>query len=309
ISLFILLIGFIAGCKGPKNQPDATSNIDETALSAPLDTNKITLSKEVAALADIRTITISLRNPVKEIYLSGTIQPNERLCYPQKSQVNGQVKKLYIHTIGENVRKGQLIASIESADIQMDITSNAAGFVTVKRVSPGDSIKQGDILLELADLSSVWAICNVSETNLPFLKAGNKLSFSFPDLPGKTFSGTIASIDPQIDKTTRTTKIRAEIANPRLELKPGMQTKTIVHASLRKQIGGGTIVIPKTAVLRKNNRSVVYIKQPKSNLLVFQLREVELGDLQGDSYTVLSGLNEGDEVVIHGVFSIDAINK
>jgi len=199
------------------------------------------------------------------------------------------------------------IARIESTGVvspQIDITANTQGIVLKKNVEQGDYVNAGGILYEIADLSSVWVLFDAYEADLPYLKKGDKVTFTIPAMPGKAFSGRIAFIDPILDKTTRTAKVRVETANPRQELKPEMYANAIIEASLKQQ--GDEIVIPKTAVLWTGKRSIVYVKQPDSDLPTFKLREIELGSSLGDSYVVLSGIAAGEEIVTSGTFSVDA---
>jgi Cu(I)/Ag(I) efflux system membrane fusion protein len=187
---------------------------------------------------------------------------------------------------------------------QVDITANTSGIVITKNVDQGDYVGQGSLLFNIADLSSVWAIFDAYESDLPYLKNGDKVEYSLQALPGKTFSGKITFIGPVLDKTTRTVKIRVETANPGLLLKPEMYATAIIQASIGR--GKDEIVVPKTAVLWTGKRSIVYVKQANSNMPSFKLREIELGANLGDAYVVLSGLSDGEEIVSNGAFAIDA---
>ncbi|MDR1581776.1 MAG: efflux RND transporter periplasmic adaptor subunit, partial [Prevotellaceae bacterium] len=111
-------------------------------------------------------------------------------------------------------------------------------------------------------------------------------------------------INPVLDKTTRTAKIRVETVNTGLQLKPEMYANATVNASLKQY--SDRISIPKTAILWTGKRSIVYVKRPDSKATIFKLREVELGPSLGDSHVILSGIVEGEEIVTNGVFSIDA---
>ena len=142
------------------------------------------------------------------------------------------------------------------------------------------------------------------EADLPFIKKGDKISFTLQALPGRTFTGIVAFIDPMIDPTTRTARVRVETGNPGMEFKPEMYATAQLEASLRGH--DNQLVIPQSAVLWTGKRSVVYVKQPNVNVPAFLLREIDLGPSLGGSYVVLAGLNEGEEVVTNGVFSIDA---
>jgi Cu(I)/Ag(I) efflux system membrane fusion protein len=202
---------------------------------------------------------------------------------------------------------GEQIASIErSGNVSplIDIVANTGGIVTAKRVEQGDYVESGTALFDLTDLSSVWAVFDAYEADLPYLKTGDRVEYTLQALPGKRYTGRISFIDPALDKTTRTAKVRVETPNPDLSLKPEMYAGAVIHASLGKR--SGEIIIPQTAALWTGKRSIVYVKQPGSDMPVFKLREIELGSSLGDSYIVLSGLAEGEEIVSAGVFAVDA---
>jgi Cu(I)/Ag(I) efflux system membrane fusion protein len=199
------------------------------------------------------------------------------------------------------------IAGIEQsgkASAQVDITANTGGIVVSMKVEQGDYAGQGTALFDLIDLSSVWAVFDAYETDLPCLKTGDRVEYTVQALPDKRFSGKITFINPVLDKTTRTAKIRVETSNAGMLLKPEMYATANVSASLKQY--SDRIIVPKTAILWTGKRSIVYVKRPGSEAAVFKLREVELGVSLGDSYVILSGIAEGEEIVTNGVFAIDA---
>ena len=173
-----------------------------------------------------------------------------------------------------------------------------------KRVEQGDYVERGGVLFELADLSSVWAVFEAYEADLPYLRIGGKMDYTLPALPGETFAGVISFVDPVLDAVSRTLKVRVETANPGLRLKPGLYAHGLVKTSLGKT--AEALSIPRSAVLWTGKRSVVYVKLPEADMPVFKLRDVELGAYIGADVVVLSGLSEGDEVVTNGAFMIDA---
>ncbi len=199
------------------------------------------------------------------------------------------------------------IATIErSGEVSplIDITANTGGIVVSKNINQGDYISTGTVLFDIADLSRVWAVFDAYESDLPFLKVGDKLDYTLQSLPGKTFSGKISFINPILDPATRTAKIRVETSNPRIELMPGMYANALVNAPLKQY--NNEIVIPKSAVLWTGKRSIVYVKQSGTETPAYLLREVELGPSLGEAYLVLSGIKDGDEIVTNGAFTIDA---
>lgn len=199
------------------------------------------------------------------------------------------------------------IAAIEksgTANPLVEIKSNSSGVVITKNVNQGDYISPGSVLLSVANLSQVWAMFDAYEVDLPFLRVGDNIEFILQAVPGKTFTGKISFIDPLLDKDTRTSKVRVVTSNPGMQLKPEMFATAKVSALLRQH--NNQIVIPNSAVLWTGKRSIVYVKQPNTETPAFMLREVDLGSSLGSAYVVLSGLNDGEEVVTNGTFSIDA---
>jgi Cu(I)/Ag(I) efflux system membrane fusion protein len=323
------------------------------ATTEAIDPDAILLSKEAAALANIQTTVVSRSNPVKDLHLYGTIQPDERRSRTQVSHLSGRIEQLFVNFTGETIREGQVIARIYSPDLLnaqqelleaaklqpaqpvlleaareklrqwkltaqqisaiensgkvspvIDLVANTSGLVSAKKVEQGDYVNQGGVLFELTDLSSVWAMFDAYEVDLPYLKIGDKVEFKLQALPGKTFSGKISFIDPVLDKTSRTAKVRVETTNPGLQLKPEMYADAAIWTTLKQH--NNEIVIPKSAVLWTGKRSIVYVKQPDSETPAFKLREIELGVSLGEAYVVLSGITDGEEIVTNGTFTIDA---
>ena len=199
------------------------------------------------------------------------------------------------------------IANIEtSGSVQstVDITSNTDGIVTSRRVNTGDHVSQGTVLFDIADLSRVWVMFDAYESDLQFLRTGEKISFTLQSLPGENFSASIVFVDPVIDPVTRVAKVRVEIGNQSGKFKPEMFATGIVSSNLVKY--RDNLVIPKSAVLWTGKRSIVYVKQPDTDEPVFKIREIGLGPMLGESYVVTDGLTEGEEIVTNGAFSVDA---
>jgi len=199
------------------------------------------------------------------------------------------------------------IARIESSGrvkTNFEVISNTSGIVTTKRVSTGDHVSEGTVLYDVANLSNVWVLFDAYESDLPFLKMGNSISFNLQALPGENFTGNIKFIDPVIDPVNRVAKVRVEINNAGGKLKPGMFATGMVKANL--DAFTDKLVIPRSAVLWTGKRSIVYVKQSDTDQGVFKMREIELGPMLGNSYVVLDGLADGEEIVTDGTFSVDA---
>jgi len=187
---------------------------------------------------------------------------------------------------------------------QFPVLADVSGVVLTKRVNLGDYIKKGQSLFEVADLSKVWLLFDVYESDMPWIKKGDEVKFSVQSVPGKSFTGKITFIDPVINPKTRVATARVELQNKSGQLKPDMFVLGIVNSPLLNQ--KEKIIVPKSAVMWTGQRSVVYIKNASASGIGFMMREIVLGPSLGDGYIVNEGLGEGEEIATNGTFSIDA---
>ncbi|MEP2671252.1 MAG: efflux RND transporter periplasmic adaptor subunit [Cyclobacteriaceae bacterium] len=186
---------------------------------------------------------------------------------------------------------------------EFPIHSNFSGIVLSKNISVGDHVMQGQSLYEVADLSRVWILFDVYESDIQWIKKNNEVEFTIQSLPGETFRKKISFIDPIINSETRVAKARVEMSNPGLLLKPEMFASAVVKSEMK---GGKEIILPKSAVMWTGQRSVVYLKKTSDAGVSFRMTEVTLGPSLGDAYVIKEGLTAGQEVVTNGTFTIDA---
>ncbi len=186
----------------------------------------------------------------------------------------------------------------------VEVMSDVEGVVISRKASSGDYVERGTVIFEIADLSSVWVLFEAYEDDLSLLQKGDTVSFTVHAIPGHEFSGRISFIDPVIDPASRTARVRIEIPNPAGTLKPEMFASGIVKGGLDG--GRKMIVIPASAVMWTGKRSVVYVRQPGNEEYVYRMRIVTLGSRLGNAYLVKEGLEEGEELVVSGAFSVDA---
>ena len=184
-----------------------------------------------------------------------------------------------------------------------NVLSEVSGYVTQKKVNTGDYIRRGQAIYEIADLSKVWVLFDVYESDLPWIKKGDKVSYMIESLPGETFEGTIDYLDPVINPKTRVAKARVVQSNKGLKLKPEMFVSGKVEAKLPQT---DAVVVPKTAVMWTGERSVVYVKSETEQGVYFNMREMDLGPALGESYVIENGIQQGEEIAVNGTFSIDA---
>ncbi len=183
------------------------------------------------------------------------------------------------------------------------IRSPFGGTVTRRLVSEGNYISPGTGLYQVSDLSTVWVQLDAYERDLGMLDKEQKVELEFNAYPGESFEGTIAFIDPVLNPRTRTAEVRVEVPNPEGRLRPGMFAEAIVE---RKARGNSPLVIPETAAIFTGKRSIVYVEVPRTDRPTYASREVRLGPKIQGQYPVVAGLNEGEWVVTHGAFTLDA---
>ena len=191
---------------------------------------------------------------------------------------------------------------------QFPITADVSGIITSKKVDLGDYVGQGMPIYEIADLSSLWVLFDIYESDMPWVKVGNKINYTVQSLPGETFEGVVSFIDPLINPQTRVASARVDVKNSGNRLKPEMFASGVVINSLTTSTSKD-IVIPKSAVMWTGERSVVYVKSVVSNKVNFKFREVTLGTSLGDAYIIKEGLSEGEEIVVNGTFTVDAASQ
>lgn len=198
----------------------------------------------------------------------------------------------------------QIVASGKPLQ-RFPISADVSGVVIEKFVELGDYVERGMPLYSISDLSKVWVLFDLYESQLAWVKEGSSIEFTVASLPGETFEGKITFIDPLLNTATRVSTARVEVDNAEGKLKPEM----FVSGTVETKIGAAAsqeIAIPKSAVLWTGKRSLVYIKEDVGNKAGFRLREVVLGPSLGESYVIQEGLQEGEEIVVNGTFTVDA---
>jgi len=182
------------------------------------------------------------------------------------------------------------------------LVADVAGTVVEIIASEGNYFKQGDPLFKVSRLSTVWAVFQAYENQMPLLKIGQQIEISSEAFKGTPLKATISFIEPILDRGSRVVSVRADISNKKGKWKPGMFVEGKVNVDSEDD---NLLMVPKSAVLWTGERSVVY-KKVNAVKPEFELLRVQLGESVGDNYIVLEGLQTGDEIVTNGTFVIDA---
>ncbi|MDP2818859.1 MAG: efflux RND transporter periplasmic adaptor subunit [Polaromonas sp.] len=200
-----------------------------------------------------------------------------------------------------DISEEQVKALAKSGEARRTMTfrSPVSGLVTEKKAVQGMRFMPGEILYQITDLSSVWALADVFEQDLSLVKSGAKAKVKINAYPEKIFEGTIAYVYPTLKAETRTVQVRVELANPGQLLKPGMFAQVELAAPIRKN----TVTVPLSAVIDSGVRRIVLVQIKEGR---FEPREVKLGARSDDYVEVLDGIRDGELVVVAANFLIDA---
>lgn len=173
------------------------------------------------------------------------------------------------------------------------------GVVIEKAVLAGQRIMDGATLFRVADLGTVWVEGEVFERDLASVRLGAPVAVELESFPGEARRGAVTYVYPTVDPATRTTRVRVELANPGLRLRPGMYATIRVPGARR----AGVVTIPRSAVLATGKRVVVFVRMDDGMLAP---REVVTGLASDDQVEVVSGLRAGEVVVASATFLVDA---
>ncbi|TDT44811.1 Cu(I)/Ag(I) efflux system membrane fusion protein [Maribacter spongiicola] len=320
-----------------------------------LAANEIKMTENAMALANIQTTVVGNAQASADdgmISLSGKIAANEENNTVQSSYFKGRIEQLNINYEGQQLNRGQLLATIYAPDLvaaqqelitaaslkesqpalykavrnklknwklsdtqinaieesgtvreNFPIYATVSGTVSEVMAAQGDYVNQGQPIVKLSNLNSVWAEFDAYENQIAQFNIGQKINITTNAYPNKEFEGTISFIDPILNNATRTITVRATLQNKNDLFKPGMFVTGKVKGAT--QTMENTLTVPASAVLWTGERSLVYVKT-NPNEPVFEMREVTLGNRSGETYQVSAGLNNGDEIVTNGTFTVDA---
>jgi Cu(I)/Ag(I) efflux system membrane fusion protein len=202
-----------------------------------------------------------------------------------------------------NISTNQISALERSGKVDefLPLASPVTGIVEGIVVHQGSHVAAGDLLFDLADLSSVWVWADFYENELPLLKTGEPVTVTTDSLPGFRVSGRVATLDPFLDPAKRTGRVRIDVENPALKLLPGAYVDVTLMLDQ-----GEALTVPVGAVLPTGQHYVVFVDKGSGRL---EPRYVELGGQYGGDYRVIAGLNAGERVVSSANFLIDAESK
>ncbi len=221
---------------------------------------------------------------------------NEMILESARSLLERSKEKLSLWGFTE--KQLQQLDQTKQANRTITIYSPISGTVTRKNAEVQQYVNAGENLFDIADLSVVWLNVDVYESEIHNLSIGQRVEATSDSYPDEVFIGKINFINPVIETASRTVKLRSEFTNVHEKLKPEMFLTAVLKIPISP-----AIVIPSTAVISTGTCQIVWVQKQEG---VFEPRVVHVGQESGNSIQILSGLEEGETIVISGGYLIDS---
>lgn len=229
------------------------------------------------------------RNTMKNNPLPTAFDQSESLLQAARRRL--ELWDLSESQINQVLKTGQPIKNVT-------LYSPIAGYVTERKAFPQLKVVPDTDLYTIVDLSRVWIMADLFEYEAPNIHEGDTARVSLQGVPGRTFTARVNYIQPQVDPMTRTLKVRLDMDNPGLLLKPDMYANVEFQLNIPVQL-----TVPADAVLNAGERKTVFVDRGNG---FFEPRQVTTGQRNGDRIQILSGLTGGERIVTSGNFLIDS---
>lgn len=249
-------------------------------------------SPELVSTQDEYLLALRTQERLKDSPLPEVHQQAEELVQASRDRL--RLWTVSDQQLNELARRG-------TANTYLTISSPNTGYVINKNVFKGMFVEPEVRLYTIADLSTVWVNAEIYEFEVPFVKVGQTAKVTFTAYPSRAFYGQVSYIYPYLNPESRTVKVRLELPNADMQLKPEMYGNVEIQINREYQVA-----IPEQAVLDSGTRKLVFLVRGEG---LFEPREVKVGPKIGALYEVQEGLDVGDRVVTSGNFLIDSESK
>jgi RND family efflux transporter MFP subunit len=186
----------------------------------------------------------------------------------------------------------------EKAISDLTIFSPFSGYITQKNALPNMYVQPETMLYTVADLSDVWVLAQVFQSDAGKIKPGDPAEVTVDAYPGRVFNGRVDYILPQLDMNTRTLPVRLVFANPGLKLRPGMYVNVRAKLPMGRQL-----VVPASAAFHSGTKNLLFVYKGEGSI---EPREVELGPQVGDELVVTKGIKAQEQIITSANFLIDS---
>lgn len=225
-----------------------------------------------------------------EEYVQALRSKNQRLSSASRAKLKSLgIGKKQINDVKKTRKVPQTISIYASQD----------GIVTMLMVREGMYVKPANRVMTLADLSSVWVLAEVFESQSAWVELGQSADVELSFIPGRTWAGKVDYVYPILDAKNRTLKVRLRFENPGETLKPNMYANVSIYGGAKENI----LSVPREALLRSGGTERLIIAKGSGR---FAQRIVVAGLESGDFVEIISGINAGEKVVTSAQFLIDS---
>ena len=246
-------------------------------------------SPEMLASQQELLLAARARDLMRDNPLASAAQHGESLFEAAKRRLT--LWQLSDEQIEEVLRTGKPIPNIT-------LSAPTGGFVTERNAFPNQKVTPDSDLYTITDLSRIWIVADVFESDVTAIKVGDPALVSFPNASAPSIGAHVNYIQPQVDPITRTLKVRLDANNPGLRMKPDMYVNVEFGVATAKRL-----VVPADAVLDSGDRQTVFVDLGDGYL---EPRQVVAGERSGNRTVITSGLHQGERVVSSGTFLIDS---
>ena len=195
----------------------------------------------------------------------------------------------------DRLAKSGVIESINN------VIATIPGEIVERKINKGQVVQPSDALFTVADLSTLWAIAEVPESNAYLLRKGQKVSLIIPALRNQEIEGTVAHVDSIVNPQTRTVVVRMELTNKDGLIKPGMLATMLIESQPIEKL-----VVPMGAIVREDNHDHVFVRLDDD---FYRMVPVKLGPEGRGFRPVISGLKDGQEIAIEGAYHLNTERK
>lgn len=284
-------------------------NLQVQASSSDYESAKLQIESEIPARINQAKaqyeLTKATYDRVKALYEAGGATKSQLDEITAKKTADENTYKIALEA--ESIARAKLEkaeAGLELSNTKLSdtaINSPIEGIVMKKLVEEGEIIAQGYPVAAIGQVDVVDVEIGVSDQDIKHIEFGQKVKVYLYGLD-KSFDGVVGEISPSADPTTRTFAVKVKVKNPNFEIKPGMVAKVDIPVS---SVEG--ILIPVSSVLSRPEGEVVYIYNEETKTVRKQL--VETGDIVKDKITILSGIKNGEKLVVDGQFKLNDNDK
>jgi len=251
----------------------------------------------------IETITAEETRFVETAFALGRIESIPTRAGSVSSRISGKLVELNV-AVGDIVKAGETVAKVESRQPGdpppvISMTSPVKGIVMRADSRLGDPVEPDRAIVEITDLSEVYAVSRVPEYQAGLLKPGTKAVIKVAALGDKKFEGTLLRFGTVADQQSGTIDAIFTLPNEDLSLRPGMRAEFDITLSVRENV----LAVPKTALQGNPASRHVYVKDISVEN-AFVKAPVQVGKKSGDQVEILGGIFPGDEVVTRGSYAL-----